>query len=89
MSKSLLVALHFCSMDRPVGLQSWADLLNYLYVKKSAGGPPFLQYGPAYWAAKLGREVGLCGLVWRVSRFVNESEGHQQTLTLVCKPMVL
>jgi hypothetical protein len=60
-----------------------------MYVKKSAGGPPFLQYGSANWAAKLGRQVGLCGLVWRVSRFVNELEGHQQTLTLVHKPMVL
>jgi hypothetical protein len=60
-----------------------------MYVKKSASGPPFLPYGPAYWAGKLCRPVGLCGLVWVVSRFVNELEGHQQTLTLVRNPMVL
>jgi hypothetical protein len=32
-----------------------------MYVKKSAGGPPFLQYGPAYWDAKLGRQVACAG----------------------------
>jgi hypothetical protein len=47
----------------------------------------------AVWAGLLGCKAGppsgLCGLVWRVSRFFNELEGHQQTLTLVRKPMVL
>jgi hypothetical protein len=63
------------------------NFCRFLRKNKPAGGPPFLQYGPANWAVKLGRQVGLCGLVWMVSRFVNELEGHQQTLTLVRKPI--
>jgi hypothetical protein len=49
--------------------------LNYMYVKKSAGGPPFLRS----WAV---RPVGLRGWFW-------ELEGHQFTLTPVSRPMLL
>jgi hypothetical protein len=77
--KSIPIPMYLISIFHPVNLSTGGS---------SCGAKGILHLSVGY-VAKLGRQVGPCGLVWRVPRFVNELEGHHQTLTSVRKHMVL